>query len=136
MASILKKYILPIFFVGVVFFLTIGHSIIENVFLSKMESGSGLVRAQWNNFARQMFYNNIIFGAGYKTARASSLFYSLLGELGISGVTKVDTSRELNAACWYSFNDNSLSRLGSLFVLVNSLHSKIVNSNEIYVEKG
>ena len=84
--SILKKYILPIFFVGVVFFLTIGHSIIENVFLSKMESGSGLVRAQWNNFALQMFYNNIIFGAGYKTARASSLFYSLLGELGISGV--------------------------------------------------
>ena len=84
--SILKKYILPIFFVGVVFFLTIGHSIIENVFLSKMESGSGLVRAQWNNFARQMFYNNIIFGAGYKTARASSLFYCLLGELGILGL--------------------------------------------------
>ncbi|MFP7421404.1 hypothetical protein SFC10_01530 [Streptococcus ruminicola] len=84
---ILKKYILPIIFVGLVFFLTVGHSIIENVLISKMESGSGLVRAQWNNFALQTFYNNIVVGGGYKTARASSLFYCLLGELGLVGLT-------------------------------------------------
>lgn len=83
----LKKYIIPIMFVVLVFFLTVGHTIIDDVLINKMESGSGVTRSRWNKAALEAFYRNTLFGTGYKSARASSLFYCLLGELGVFGLT-------------------------------------------------
>lgn len=82
----LKKYAAPLLLVAILFFLTVGHSIIDNVLINKMESGSGVTRSNWNKAALEAFYKNMLFGTGYKTARASSLFYCLLGELGVLGL--------------------------------------------------
>lgn len=82
----LKKYAIPFLLVGMLFFLTVGHSIIDNVLINKMESGSGAVRSNLNSAALKVFFNHELFGSGYKNARASSLFYCLLGELGVVGL--------------------------------------------------
>lgn len=82
----LKKYAIPFLVFGILFFVTVGHSILDNVLINKMESGSGVTRSNWNNASLEAFHRSELFGTGYKTARASSLFYCLLGELGIFGL--------------------------------------------------
>lgn len=82
----LKKYVIPLLLIGLLLSLTVGHSIIDKVLINKMESSSGVTRSRWNKAALEAFYRNTLFGTGYKSARASSLFYCLLGELGIFGL--------------------------------------------------
>lgn len=76
---------LPITIIGLLLMITVGNSILDKVFFSKMQSGSGVTRNNWNAAARKVFENNRIWGQGYKTQRASSLLWSLLAETGIVG---------------------------------------------------
>lgn len=61
------------------------YDILDNVIFSKMASGSGVARYYWNVAAQKVFKSSPIYGTGYKTSRASSLFYTLLAEMGILG---------------------------------------------------
>lgn len=61
------------------------YDILDNVIFSKMASGSGVARYYWNVAAQKVFRSSPIYGTGYKTSRASSLFYTLLAEMGILG---------------------------------------------------
>lgn len=59
--------------------------ILDEVIFKKSETGSARTRNRWNQYAISIFLEKPITGLGYGTIRASSLFYSLLAELGIIG---------------------------------------------------
>lgn len=61
------------------------HDILDSVIFSKMHSGSANARLAWNAAALDRFMSSPIFGIGYKNCRASSMFYTILAELGIVG---------------------------------------------------
>ncbi|MBR1483313.1 MAG: hypothetical protein IJ598_10150 [Ruminococcus sp.] len=63
------------------------YDVLDKVVFSKAESGSGITRYYWDQAALKEFNKSPVYGIGYKNVRGSSIFYSLLGELGILGVT-------------------------------------------------
>lgn len=63
------------------------YDILDSVIFSKMESGSGIARYYYNISAQKKFASSPIYGVGYKEARGSSLFYTLLAEMGILGLS-------------------------------------------------
>lgn len=69
----------------VVFVVIFARDVLDEVIFDKVDSSSGIVRGQWNARALRAFAESIIFGCGYKSVRGSSLFYSLLGQLGLLG---------------------------------------------------
>lgn len=62
------------------------YSLLDAVIFSKAQTGSGITRARWNQEAYNAYLTSPLFGVGYKAIRGSSIFYSLLGELGIIGL--------------------------------------------------
>ena len=62
------------------------YSVLDSVLFSKTESGSYKVRSLWNERALANFYSNPVLGVGYGNSRASSLIYTILGELGLFGI--------------------------------------------------
>ena len=62
------------------------YSLLDEVIISKAASGSGITRARWNMEAFDAYLSSPIYGVGYKNIRGSSIFFSLLGELGILGL--------------------------------------------------
>lgn len=80
-----KKVVIPLCILVLVFMLTIGYEILDAVILSKASSGSANTRYYWNQAAIEAFNSSKILGTGFKSTRASSIIYSLLGELGILG---------------------------------------------------
>lgn len=79
------KIILPILLFAGLLFIGFNSDILNEVIFKKDESSSYKVRQQWNKNAILAFENNILFGKGFRTLRASSLWYSMLGETGIVG---------------------------------------------------
>ena len=75
-------------FAGIIIFALIFTctDILNQVIFKKSVSSSARVREIWNNQARNAFYIKPIFGNGYKTLRASSLYLNILGELGAVGL--------------------------------------------------
>ncbi len=63
-----------------------GRGVLDEVVFSKLASGSGVTRRHWNRAAWQAFCRSPLYGTGYKSARASSLLFSVLGELGLLGL--------------------------------------------------
>lgn len=61
------------------------YDILDNVIFSKLQSGSAYARATWNLEALKTFNSSPIWGVGYKNCRASSMFYTILAELGTVG---------------------------------------------------
>lgn len=61
------------------------YNVLDSVVFSKMSSASAHARITWNLEAIQKFRSSPIWGVGYKNCRASSLFYTILAELGIVG---------------------------------------------------
>ena len=80
------KYIIP---VGVLVFavMLLSGEVLNRVLFKKLESGSAAERGLWNTRALESFYNSIFIGVGYKNLRASSIIYSLLGEVGLVGIS-------------------------------------------------
>lgn len=79
------KIILPILLVAGIVFIGFNSDILNEVIFDKADSGSYKVRQQWNKTAISAFENNLLFGRGFRTLRASSLWYSMLGETGLTG---------------------------------------------------
>lgn len=82
----MKKIFIPLSVCMVGIFLLFGYDTIDSVILSKSGSGSANTRYYWNLRAMKAFYESPIIGVGYKNVRGSSIYNSLLGELGITGL--------------------------------------------------
>ena len=78
-------FLFPLFIIMIII---IGYStgIFDTVLFNKLSTKSGQVRTIWNNHAIGVFRENMLLGIGYKTLRASSIVYDILGELGIVGL--------------------------------------------------
>ena len=63
------------------------YDLLNQVVFSKNESGSGITRFYWNQAALKEFAGSPVNGIGYKMVRGSSIFYSLLGEVGVVGLS-------------------------------------------------
>lgn len=73
----------PIFIIGIIILLLSGQ--VNDVVINKASTASALTRETWNRLALANFKSSPIYGVGYKSSRASSLFYQLLGEIGTIG---------------------------------------------------
>lgn len=80
------KYLIPIGFLTILLLSTHIELILNEVIFSKFTTGSAMVRENWNMEAMLAFYKSPIFGCGYSTQRASSIFCTILGELGLVGM--------------------------------------------------
>lgn len=63
------------------------YSLLDAVIFSKDTTGSYTTRLRFNNTALEAYRSSPIFGVGYKNCRGSSILYSLLGQLGIVGIS-------------------------------------------------
>lgn len=61
------------------------YNVLDTVIFSKMQGGSAAARTTWNLEAIKAFQSSPFFGVGYKNCRASSMFYTILAELGVIG---------------------------------------------------
>lgn len=62
------------------------YNILDSVIFSKMQGGSAAARITWNLEAIKAFQSSPMMGVGYKNCRASSMFYTILAELGVIGI--------------------------------------------------
>lgn len=62
------------------------YNLLDSVIFSKNESGSYLTRTNMNKSAYNAYRNSVWFGIGYKSVRGSSIFFSLLAEIGRLGL--------------------------------------------------
>jgi hypothetical protein len=58
---------------------------LDTLIFSKLSSGSGIERMQWNTQALQNFYDTFGIGAGIGSVRASSWLFTSLGSFGVLG---------------------------------------------------
>lgn len=79
------RSVLPISFVIIIVLFPLFSKLLDQVIFSKSETGSAMVRANYNLEAMSVFMNNRLFGQGYGTQRASSIIPTILAELGIVG---------------------------------------------------
>ncbi len=57
----------------------------SDIIITKLNSKSGVARSNLNSHAFELFKTSPIFGNGYKTSRASSVLFTMLAELGLTG---------------------------------------------------
>ena len=79
------KYVMPLIIVAVMFIAIFNMDLLNEVLFEKMNTGSFRVRENWNKMALEKFFQSPVLGVGYQNQRASSLLYTILGELGIIG---------------------------------------------------
>lgn len=79
-------YILMATFTLLIFFFGF-YSVLDSVIISKGNTGSFITRTNLNARALHIFEQSPLLGTGYKTARASSIIYSIMAELGIVGLS-------------------------------------------------
>ncbi|TWH79376.1 O-antigen ligase family protein [Sedimentibacter saalensis] len=81
------KLFIPIFIITLIWMFTFNIEILNQVIFKKIGSkGSFSVRSNWNQLALRAFYQSPLTGIGFKNVRASSIYISLLGEIGILGI--------------------------------------------------
>jgi len=78
--------LVPLLIIGAILMYTVFYETLDRVIFSKAETSSYIVRTNWNKWALEKFNSNPYWGVGYGNSRASSLFYTILGELGIIGM--------------------------------------------------
>lgn len=61
-------------------------TVIYELINDKLNSNSGITRAVWNQSSYQTFIDTSGLGIGYRVIRGSSIYYSLLGQIGIIGL--------------------------------------------------
>lgn len=81
------KIFIPIFIILAIWMFTFNIEVLNEVIFHKIGSkGSFSVRSNWNKLALQAFYRSPLIGIGYRNIRASSIYISLLGEIGVLGI--------------------------------------------------
>lgn len=81
------KFILPLLLIAGFGIIVLNPELLNEVIFEKSNTGSFSVRENWNEDALEKFNANPFFGSGFRVVRASSLFYSILGEIGLFGMT-------------------------------------------------
>ena len=76
----------PILLIILVFIYVSWDTLMNDIIVNKLDTSSGLARQSWNLKALEDFYSHPEFGSGYMNVRASSLFLSILANLGIVGL--------------------------------------------------
>lgn len=79
------RIVLPLAMIAVFGIVVFNYELLDKVLFSKDESASYATRTTWNLWAWEDFLEQPLFGVGIGQSRASSLFYTLLAELGILG---------------------------------------------------
>lgn len=118
------KILLPILIFILLLFFTINVEIIQSVVLNKFESSSGIVRGRWNIWAIDAFKRSPIFGVGYKNQRASSIIFTILGELGIVGF--VPYICMIIKIIFPILNKQKINNMESLFAVCAVIVSQII----------
>lgn len=80
-----KKILCLIAIVGISCALLLFQSLLQEVIFEKDASGSAITRSRWNMEAYAAFLSSPIIGIGYENIRGSSLFPSILGQVGVLG---------------------------------------------------
>lgn len=81
-----KRFFISVSLISIIVLFVFYYDILNAVIFSKASSGSAITRNYWNMNALKGFKQSKLIGVGYKNLRASSIIYSLLGELGILGI--------------------------------------------------
>lgn len=83
----LYKALIPIIAVTAVIVWFFNMDLLNEVIFDKIGStGSYTTRSNWNKYALEAFHKSPYFGIGFKNIRASSIYLSLLGEIGLVGI--------------------------------------------------
>ena len=82
----IKLYVLVGGAIGFAILYLVFYNVLDSVVFSKMQGGSAAARMTWNLEAMKAFQSSPMMGVGYKNCRASSMFYTILAELGIIGI--------------------------------------------------
>lgn len=82
----IKLYVLVGGTIGFAIFYLGFYNVLDSVIFSKMQGGSAAARMTWNLEAMKAFQSSPMMGVGYKNCRASSMFYTILAELGVIGI--------------------------------------------------
>jgi len=72
--------------ISILVFVTGIYKDIYSIIFEKATTNSGFTRSSWNKMAWQNFLDTNGIGMGYRTIRASSMFFNILGQLGIIGL--------------------------------------------------
>ena len=111
------RFLVPAFLLGGLSLFAFNMELMNEVIFEKAETGSFATRANLDEIAMASFMANPLFGAGYRNIRASSLFYSLLGEVGLTGFL-IFLALTLLVVKWAVFDrDNPSAKGRSYFVL-------------------
>lgn len=123
--------VLSVFAVLSLIIFTVFNDIIQTVFFDKLESSSGIVRGRWNEWAIDAFQSSPIIGVGYKNQRASSLLFTILGELGLLGViTYIWMLLKLVISLFY-IKRVHLYYIGSLLGVIAVVVSQIIGNPDL-----
>lgn len=81
------KFVMPIIILTAFIVCTFNMDLLNEVIFDKINSsGSYTVRNVWNKNAVEAFKSHCIFGVGFRNIRASSIYLSLMGEIGLVGI--------------------------------------------------
>lgn len=120
------KIVLPVLgFISLIIFVFY-NDLIQTVILNKLESSSGIVRGRWNEWAINAFKSSPILGVGYKNQRASSLVYTILGELGIVGAFTYLCMLLKIVAPIFNKRKKSIYNMGAVFGVSAVIVSQII----------
>ncbi|MGO4969933.1 hypothetical protein ACTQ42_06550 [Streptococcus alactolyticus] len=104
---------------------------IIGVVADKFTTNSGLTRAAWNQMALQNFLETNGIGMGYRTIRASSLLFNLLGQIGVIGFVM------FFVCIWFTMKDNVVnfwkndgSKFAVIFIVITII-SEIISCPDI-----
>ena len=79
------KFLLPVFLLAGLWLAVFNMELLNEVIFEKAQTGSFNTRSNLNQWALLEFLKNPVLGNGYRTNRASSIWYSLLAEQGVVG---------------------------------------------------
>ena len=79
------RFLLPAFLLAGLALAIYNMDLLNEVIFEKAQTGSFSTRSRMNQLALVEFVSNPLLGGGYRSVRASSIWYSLLGELGLLG---------------------------------------------------
>ena len=119
----LFKYLVPLGVVALCFMICTGK--LESVIFNKMSTGSAAERTMWNNKAIEAFKLSPLFGVGYKNSRASSLFLSIISELGVIGLLSFMLIFMKNLAFIWN-RKYTINNFGSIWIYLSVVISQFI----------
>ena len=86
------KWLIPAIIITALYVFTFNIDLLNEVIFDKIGSeGSFATRSNWNKAALEAFLESPVVGIGFKNIRASSIYVSLLGEIGVLGIIPYTT---------------------------------------------